>query len=103
MHCIAGSTPACVIVGRHTGSGAARWLPWESSNILRKIPEMAIKRNFTYFTYPQCYQAHNHLNLTVLVTTIDAQWVGIGDIGSARYEPALLPPCPTIRVLSCSN
>ena len=26
-----------------------------------------------------------------------------GDVGSARYEPALLPPCPTISVLSYSN
>ena len=39
----------------------------------------------------------------VLVTTIDAQWEGMGDVGSARYEPALLLPCPTIRVLSYSN
>ena len=43
------------------------------------------------------------VTLTVLVTTIDAQWEGMGDVGSARYEPALLPPCPTIRVLSYSN
>ena len=43
------------------------------------------------------------LTLTVLVTTIDAQWEGMGDVGSARYEPALLPPYPTIRVLSYSN
>ena len=28
---------------------------------------------------------------------------GMGDVGSARYEPALLPPCPTIRVLSYIN
>ena len=42
------------------------------------------------------------LTLKVLVTTIDAQWEGMGDVGSARYEPALLPPCPTIRALSCS-
>ena len=41
--------------------------------------------------------------LTVLVTTIDAQWEGMGDVGSVRYEPALLPTCPTIRVLSYSN
>ena len=27
----------------------------------------------------------------------------MGDVGSSRYEPALLPPCPTIRVLSYSN
>ena len=25
------------------------------------------------------------LTLTVLVTTIDAQWEGMGDVGSARY------------------
>ena len=43
------------------------------------------------------------LTLKVLVTTIDAQWEGMGNVGSARYEPALLPPCPTIRVLSYSN
>ena len=43
------------------------------------------------------------LTLTVLVATIDAQWEGMGDVGSARYEPALLPPCPTIKVLCYSN
>ena len=47
--------------------------------------------------------AWNMLTLKVLVMTIDAQWEGMGDVGSARYEPALLPPCPTIRVLSYSN
>ena len=42
--------------------------------------------------------------LKVLVTTIDAQWeLGEGDVESARYEPAILPPCPTIRVLSYSS
>ena len=34
---------------------------------------------------------------------ITAQWEGMGDVGSARYEPALLPPWPTIRVLSYSK
>ena len=43
------------------------------------------------------------LTLKVLVATIDAQWEGMGNVGSARYEPALLPPYPTIRVLSYSN
>ena len=43
------------------------------------------------------------LTLKVLVATIDAQWEGMGDVGWARYEPTLLPPCPTIRVLSYSN
>ena len=45
---------------------------------------------------------HYTLTLTVLVTTIGAQWEGMGHAGSARYEPALLPPCPTIRVLIIS-
>ena len=44
-----------------------------------------------------------YLTPKVLVVTIDAQWEGMGDVGSARYELALLPPCPTIRVLSYSN
>ena len=43
------------------------------------------------------------LPLTVLVVTIDAQWERMGDVGLARYEPALLPPCLTIRVLSYNN
>ena len=37
------------------------------------------------------------------VNSIDAQWEGMGDVGLERYELALLPPCPTIRVLSYSN
>ena len=32
-----------------------------------------------------------------------AQCEGMGEVRSARYEPALLPPCPSIRVLSYSN
>ena len=43
------------------------------------------------------------LKVLAIVTTIDALWAGMGDVGSARYEPALLPSCPTIRVLSYSN
>ena len=31
------------------------------------------------------------LALKVLVATIDAQWEGMGDVGSVRYELALLP------------
>ena len=29
------------------------------------------------------------LTFKVLVVTIDAQWEGLGDVGSVRYEPAL--------------
>ena len=67
------------------------------------------------FSYPLEHRTWDHdslghishclrkLTLTVLVTTTDAQWEGMGDVGSARYELALLPPCPTIRVLSYNN
>ena len=34
---------------------------------------------------------------------ITAQCEGMGEVGSARYEPALLPPCPSIRALRYSN
>ena len=51
----------------------------------------------------QSFNLNILLTFKVLVATIDAQWEGMGDVGSARYEPALLPPCPTIRVLSYSN
>ena len=40
---------------------------------------------------------------TLINRIITPQWEGMGDVGSARYEPALLPPCPTIRVLRYSN
>ena len=53
---------------------------------------------WTATLWQQC--SNSTLTLKVLVMTIDAQWEGMGDVGSARYEPALLPPCPTIRVLS---
>ena len=55
------------------------------------------------FHYPKGSQEQKALTLKVLITTVDAQWEGMGDVGSARYELALLPPCPTIRVLSYSN
>ena len=61
-------------------------------NIIQYFDIITYYRNLQYI-----------LTLKVLVATIDAQWEGMGDVGSVRYEPALLPPCPTIRVLSYSN
>ena len=29
---------------------------------------------------------------------ITTQWEGMGDVGSVRYEPPLLPPCLTMKV-----
>ena len=51
----------------------------------------------------QFCELYSHLTLKVLFTTTDARWEGMWDVGSTRHEPALLPPCPTIRVLSYRN
>ena len=40
---------------------------------------------------------------TLLNRIMTSQWEGMGDVASARYEPALLPPCPAIRVISYSK
>ena len=59
--------------------------------------------SYIHSTVQRAHRCCLCLTLTVLVGTIDAQWEGMGDVGSARYEPALLPPCPTIshRTRSC--
>ena len=46
---------------------------------------------------------NNWCTATLWNRTMTAQCEGMGEVGSARYEPALLPPCPSIRVLSYSN
>ena len=48
--------------------------------------------------------SHDNWCTTTLWNRImTAQCEGMGEVGSARYEPALLPPCSSIRVLSYSN
>ena len=70
---------------------------------LLKVSKMIILTNLSVIYTYRSHFRHTELTLKVLVTTIDAQWEGMGDVGSARYEPALLPPCSTIRVLRYSN
>ena len=70
---------------------------------MAKCSEHFLQSNYLVSVTPQIEGLLNMLTLTVLIMTIDAQWEGMGDVGSARYEPALLPPCPTIRILSYSN
>ena len=81
---------------------------WGSNTVSRPADDAVLKvptRNGCKHTMEQ-----NLLTLTVLVATIDAlghfetgQCEGMGEVGSAGYEPALLPPCPSIRVLSYNN
>ena len=70
-----------------------------SFKTVRYAPRLRVVWNSSCY----CAWPWGILTLKVLVTTIDAQWEGMGDVGSARYESALLPPCPTIRVLSYIN
>ena len=67
-----------------------------------KLTEVSYFAGGQYNARLCCSFLAHWLTLKVLVATIDAQWEGMGDVGSARYEPALLPPCPTIRVISYS-
>ena len=67
-----------------------------SSSVCRALLGIAIVNHIV--KYRTMYTQHcTKLTLTV------PQWEGMGGVGSARYELALLPPCPTIRVLSYSN
>ena len=45
----------------------------------------------------------NWCTATLWNRIMTAQCEGMGEVGSARYEPAQLPPCLSIRVLSYSN
>ena len=45
----------------------------------------------------------NWCTATLWNRIMTAQCEGMGEVGSARYEPALLPPCPSIRVLCCQR
>ena len=45
----------------------------------------------------------NWCTVTLWNRIMTAQCEGMGEVGSGRYEPALLPPCPSIRVLSYIN
>ena len=69
----------------------------------RYVLLLATGDRFVLYDFSFSPRAFGLLTFKVLVATIDAQWEGMGDVGSARYEPALLLPCPTIRVLSYSN
>ena len=45
----------------------------------------------------------NWCTVTLWNRIMTAQCKGMGEVGSARCKQALLPPCPSIRVLSFSN
>ena len=62
-------------------------------------------QNNGIFQFLNSYSAShgNWCTATLWNRIMTAQCEGMGEVWSARYEPALLPPCPSIRVLSYSN
>ena len=54
----------------------------------------SINEGLVHIPKPHYLPNVSKLTLKVLVATTDAQWEGMGIVGLARYEPALLPPCP---------
>ena len=58
------------------------------------------KHDFWFLGYAAKISIHLTPQTNRIIT---AQWEGMGDVGATRYEPAQLPPCPTIRVLCCRN
>ena len=75
--------------------------------ILKVIPSCALQVILIYMNTRSTPTGKHPLNLigicTLLIMTITAQWEGMGDVGSARHELALLLLCPTIKVLNYSN
>ena len=45
----------------------------------------------------------NWCTATLWNRIMTVQCEGMGEVGSARYKPSLLPPCPSIRALNYSN
>ena len=96
------------------------WMPYISNLILKSLSNFSITQNAaeaytvigresshgiqTLKIYNSYSASHdNWCTGTLWNRIITAQCEGMVEVGSARYEPALLPPCPTIRVLSYSN
>ena len=64
---------------------------------------LCIKGMSSYHVNSYSASHDNWCTVTLWNRIMTAQCEGMGEVGSARYEPALLPPCPSIRVLSYSN
>ena len=60
--------------------------------------------NLSFVLFNSYSASHdNWCTATLWNRIMTVQCEGMWEVGSVRYEPALLPPCPSIRVLSYSN
>ena len=63
-----------------------------------------IAHKLTFGNFNSYGASHNNWCTATLWNRImTSQCEGMGEVGPARYEPALLPPCPSIRALCYSN
>ena len=91
----------------------SRWRLLETNQSPKSSPQLQNSDNVSHIYAPvgayhrtfNSYSAsHDSWCTTILWNRImTAQCEGMGEVGSARYEPALLPPCPSIRALCYSN
>ena len=95
-----GTTPALILTNTHPATHYHRCGPFLLI-LYSVIYRMDHRDGKGWESVHQCQT--RHLTETLLNGIITAQWEGIGDVGLARYEPALLPPWPTFRALSYSN
>ena len=86
-------------VGRNTNNQMSNeWKTWSTDCWTLEVVESHWRKlNFYSASHD------NWCTATLWNRIMTAQCEGMGEVGSARYEPALLPPCPSIRVLSYSN
>ena len=77
----------------------AFWLAFSSA--LLDAVEHSKSMQETLNSYSACHD--NWCTATLWNRIMTVQCEEMGEVGSARYEPALLPPCPSIRALSYSN
>ena len=95
---------------------------WNSTGVCKCYISLSkvLKKSFTNNSLSQSMNKQVHVSAHMGINSYSAshdnwctatlwnrimtvQCEGMGEVGSARYEPALLPPCPSIRALSCSN
>ena len=78
------------------------WVSWVtlSSGKYMKGHRTWIHINHKETSHVESASRDNWCTGTLWNRIMTAQCEGMGEVGSARYEPALLPPCPSIRVFT---
>ena len=75
--------------------------PWGHMLLYVYNLQRVYRMNISFNSYSASHD--NWCTATLWNRIMTAQCEGMGEVGSARYEPALLPPCPSIRALCYSN